>query len=357
MKLSPELLNPSYQKGLRALYWETNTLFGARGTRIFSSEDRGKTWQSRARLKLPAFLEASSHARILARLARTEIYKLHVHGDSVVALSRGGVYSGLLSQGELTLSFRVKEGSRPISLARGPDGTVYFGDYASNPHREEVRIYGSSDMRAWRTVHVFPKGEIRHVHGIFHDPYASGFWILTGDFGDEAGFLWASEDFSEVKWIKRGSQAVRAYTVLPLKNGIVYATDTEIEKNAIFFMSRDGSRLQKLHDLESSSFHATKLGDWFVFSTVCEPSALNDRTHLHLWASRDLKEWKKWGSFRKDRWPFLLQFGNLFFPEGTPPPGAPLVFSATALSRLDDTSVFASLPTEFPRNEETYASL
>jgi len=328
---------------LRVLFGSQGKLYAARRRQILCSKDSGKTWEKAATLELRWPFSWATYFRPFHRLTRTDVFRLHVMGDKVVALTKGGVYAGSLSEGKLRLSFKVEKGSRPISLASSPQGEFFFGEYHSNDDRGPMRVFGSSDLKSWRVAHEFPAKAIRHIHGIFHDSYEDCFWVLTGDFGEEAGILRASNDFSDVKWIKRGTQSVRAVGLVCTQEGLLWASDSEIEANAIFSMDRQGNEIKHLVKIESSSFHSGQFGKWTFFSTVCEPSKENDSRVSHVWVSKDHKKWKKFGEFPKDRLPFIFQYGNIFFPEGDTKALTEMIFSGTAVQKADNASFFVPL--------------
>lgn len=332
----PSIKNDARELRMRVLFVKGREWLGARGNKVFSSLDQGKSWKRIATLAMDFPFSIAHWWRPLHRLTRAEVYKLQACGDYLVALAKGGVYAGKREDGTLRLSFRVTRGSRPISLAANPSGEVFFGEYHDNAERGPMKIYGTVDFKTWRVAHEFPAGEIRHIHGIFFDKFENCFWVLTGDRGNEAGILRFSADFSHGEWVHRGDQSVRVVSVVCLENGLFFPTDTEIERNAAYFMERSSRKLTRLRDLESSSFNATKVGDWLLLSTVTEPSKVNTTPSIHLWATRDMRNWKKLAEFEKDSWPYLFQYGNASFPEGETEEMEEVVFSGTAVKQIDN---------------------
>lgn len=331
-------------RSLRVHYFDGQYLYGARGLKIVRSADRGHTWEDIARLKMAFPYSLAPLFRPVQRLFRAEIYKMHRSGDSLVALAKGGVYAGSIHSGKLELSHAVVRGSRPISLAVGPDQSVFFGEYHMNQERGPIRIYGSKDLKAWSVVYEFPAGEIRHIHGIFYDKYAQCFWLLVGDFGREPGIAKCSLDFSEIHFVRRGQQNVRVVSLICRPEGLLFATDSELEPNAVYFMDRDGTSMKKLHAMESSTFHVGLFGEWKMFGTVTEPSKTNDSSTVHIWGTADQQTWHRFAQYNKDYWPFLFQFGTVFFPEGETEKLNEVIYSGTAVDAIDNYTVFAPLP-------------
>ncbi len=339
-----------YQVRLRVLFFDGENLYASKGLKIYESADGGRSWNYCAALEMPFPYQHLSRTRLTERLGRTEVYKLHRYGNFLVALAKGGVYAGTIGAEKLELSFRVSEGSRPTSLACSPDGTVVFGEYFSNPQRREVKIYGSTDMASWSVLHEFSPGEIRHIHGLYYDKFAHCFWALTGDYQKEPGIARCAVDFSSVEFVRRGSQQVRAYSMICQEDGLYFATDTELERNGIYFMSRDGGELRELHSIESSSFHSGLFGNWMFFATVCEPSTVNDTRRVHLWASHDKQHWRKFACYEKDMFSKYFQYGNLFLLEGQTEGLKHVVFSGSAVKQIDGKSVFVTLPSDEGEN-------
>jgi len=331
------------ERRLRVLYDDGETLYGARGLRVVVSLDRGASWRESGRVEVPVATALASRVRATQRLARAEIYKLHRAGEHLVALARGGVYTGTVSDGRLRLSLPATHGSRPISLAVGPAGEVVVGDYHANPERGPMRIHRSHDCRTWEVVHEFGPGEIRHVHGIYWDRYASCYWVLVGDDDPEPGIARCAADFSSVHFVRRGTQDVRAYSLIIRPQGLVFASDSENENNAVYAMDREGKELRRLQPIENSCFHSGTFGAWMCFATVCEPSRRNDMRVLHIWASRDGDRWHELARYRKDRLPFVFQYGNVFFPEGATQRLNDIIYSGSALQDADDRTVFIPL--------------
>lgn len=338
-------VNARIEKGLRVLYYDGKILYGARGRHIIGSKDGGKSWWPLGKLNMSFPYSQASFLRSTQRLLRAEVYKLHSYGGHLVALAKGGVYTGKIGE-DLQRSYTVTHGSRPISLAGGPDGRVYFGEYHSNLKQGPIRIYGTDNFQDWFVVYEFAAKKIRHIHGIFYDPYSICYWVLTGDYDHEPGIARAAIDFSELEFVRQGSQSVRVYSLICTPEGLVFATDTEIEKNFVYLMDREGKRLEKLLELENSVFHLGYFGDTLFLATVCEPTCPgNDSKRSHIWYSKNLTDWSKFTSYKKDWWPAkYFQFGNIFFPEGKTRVLQEIIYSGTALQGVENMTVFAPLP-------------
>ena len=284
----------------RPLLVEDGMLYAARGLELARSTDHGESFTHVAHV--PASLPARLFARmrIPARVMRAGLHGLVRHGDgALITVARGAVLRAAPGDPEFSLAHRVTRGSRPLNLAVDRHG-VFFGEYFGNPDRSEVHVYGSSDGVAFTPVHTFPAGAVRHVHGVFADPYRNGMWVLTGDDDEESG-LWFSDDgFATLERVAGGSQRTRAVCVHVEADGLVVPTDTPRERNRIqWFDPQDGS-FRDLFEIDGSVFHAARGRDVRLLSTVVEPSAVNTVQEVTVLGSRDGQRWAEVGRFRRD---------------------------------------------------------
>jgi hypothetical protein len=56
-------------------------------------------------------------------------------------------------------------------------------------------------------VNEFPAGSIKHVHGVYTDPYSDRLWIPTGDFAGECYLYSTDEEFRELMAHGDGQQS------------------------------------------------------------------------------------------------------------------------------------------------------
>jgi hypothetical protein len=229
---------------------------------------------------------------------------------SAIATLRAG-------ESEFRISHRLTRGTRPLHITATPDGRVFWGEYFDNSQRDEVHIYASLDQgMTWQVAHTFVRGSIRHVHNILYDRWEKCLWIFTGDYGAECRILRASLDFATVDEVAGGGQQARAVAALVDEDGLYFATDTPLEQNFIYYLSRRG-RMLRLSDIPSSSIYACKNRSGMFFSTMVEPSEVNPSRSVSLFGSGDGAEWRSLAAWRKDRWPMkFFQYGNAFLPDG-----------------------------------------
>jgi hypothetical protein len=295
--------------------------------------------------------------RLTARLFRDGFHALVVlPSGALVAAAPGAIVTLRPGETEFRRTHRILRGTRPLHITAvpgvGANGTIYWGEYFDNPARDEVHIYASTDAGStWNVAYTFPKGAIRHVHNLVHDPWANCLWVLTGDYADECRILRAACDFSRVEPVLQGQQQARAVAAIPNERGLYFSSDTPLESNFIYRLDRH-DHLQQLAPLSSSSIYGCRVGARVFFSTMVEPSEANRDRHVRVYGSdpRDtatsidpqaqpLLAWKK------DVWPMgLFQYGNAIMPDGNNT--TPFLALTTVAVESDDatTSLYSVTP-------------
>lgn len=232
------------------------------------------------------------------------------------------------------------KGSRPLAVAR--DGSfICYGEYHGNRDRQSVDVIGSFDGGlSWNTLFEF-RG-IRHVHGVFRDPYTGSFWATTGDEDSESG-LWQSKDrFHSVEQVAGGSQQLRAVQLLFTAHYVYFGSDSPQTRNFLYRLHRSSGRIDRLQAVSSSVFYGCKVGSVLFFSTAAEPSAVNRADAVELWFSPDGERWAQIDAREKDHYSFrYFQYGQILFPSG-PGDGRTLFYTPFAV-RGDQASEAISL--------------
>ena len=296
------------------------SLYAADRLEILRSRDDGTSWERVAALPRDPLRRAAEVSRLACRLLRHEVRALAVLRDGgVVAANRRGVFAGCAGDALLTPS--LVEGGEfpvlpPLCIGAGP-GTVLFGEYGS-PRGRPMRLFASRDGgRRFDAVHHFAPGEVLHVHNIVHDAAQGHYWVLTGDFDAQPGIGKLSSDLCRFEWFVRGEQRFRAVDVFDLGDRLVYATDTQLEANALVTLDKHTGKAERLREFEGSCIYACRFGSWYAITTTVEPSRVNPSRDATLWVSRDLEQWHCVLRARKDRWHAdYFQFGSLVLPRG-----------------------------------------
>lgn len=239
-------------------------------------------------------------------------------------------------------SHELKEEHRYCSMMNNPlyftkldnvngfsDGILY-GEYPININRNPISIFRRNVYGNWENVYTF-NGNILHVHNIIPDKERSCVYILTGDKDEESAIWEAKKDFKEVRPIVKGLQKYRSCIAFPVDKGLVYATDSPLEANYIYYLNIETGETNQLAELSGACVYGTEKNGKFYFSADVEPDA-----SLPLWrywttyklgqgirdrkvrvVSGNLKEgFNVVAEFKKDNWLYTaFQFGNVMYPK------------------------------------------
>ena len=328
------------RRGRCVLVEADGTIWVSHHLALLRSRDDGVTWQRAAALPTPRWRRAIQTSRLACRLLRHEVRALAALEDgTLVAADRRGIYVGRAGTALMAPS-RVAAGPLPLlpplCIGTAPGGRVVFGEYGSPRPKRPMRIFASSDGgHSFAPVHAFGAGEILHVHNVVWDAGRAHWWVLTGDFDPEPGIGILSADLRRFEWLARGEQRFRAVAVFDAGDRLVYATDSQLECNALISLDKDSGRTERLRPFDGSCIYACRFGGLFALSTTVEPSSVNRSPFAELWVSRDLDRWHRVLAARKDRWDAdWFQFGSLVLPRGESGREV-LAVSGQAVERLD----------------------
>lgn len=335
--------------GLRVLAWDGDWLYASRGYTLLRAQVRDPLnlrWQAVADFRPHWKRRLSVTNRLTARLFRDGFHALAVlPWGCLVGAVPGSVVT--LAPGETLFrqTYVITRGKRPLHITAVPSGTIYWGEYFDNSTRDEVHIYASSDQgQTWHVAYTFPRGAIRHVHNIVHDPWGDCLWILTGDYGDECRILRATCDLTGIHVVLQGNQQARAVAAVPTENAIYFSSDTPLESNYIYCLDRKG-KVSQLAGISSSSIYGCRVGNHIFFSTMVEPSEVNCDRNVRVYGADVSNEasWQPLLAWPKDMWPMgLFQYGNTFLPDGINTTKY-LALSTIAVGRDDQTMMLYEL--------------
>lgn len=204
-------------------------------------------------------------------------------------------------------------GSRPLKIGSSND-LLCYGEYTANEQRKPVGIYASTDWGiTWERVAEFHG--VRHIHGVFADPYESGtWWVSTGDENEESGIWISTDELRTFQKVFGGSQMSRAVDLIVRRDAVFFGSDSPLVRNYIQRLDRRTMNIDQLVAVGSSVFHGLEAsGMWF--STAVEPSAVNRARTCELWYSATGEDWSIVAGFSKDRLPMrLFQYGQIMLP-------------------------------------------
>lgn len=294
-------------------YIEGRRLYASHGNLILTGF-AGEPLRVLARLPLGAWGSICSSQRLLSRLLRQHVYHVAPFRDRVVVMGFGRIWCVDSATGRLQGRPVPLVGGRPLALCVTPLG-LYYGEYRNNEERRPIRLLFSEDGLKWTVVRELQG--VRHIHGVYHDPYTDCLWLTTGD-EDHESAIWRSCDrFASVEQVLRGSQQARAICLLFTQKHVFFGSDTPLEQNYLYRLDRDSDVVTRLIPVEGSVFHAARCRDYLLFSTAVEPSKANHSRDAVLYASVDGESWQVLARHPKDAWHMsYFQYGQLPLPSG-----------------------------------------
>ena len=283
---------------------------------IFRSDDGGAVWQLDCSVPLSGYKPALARFSLAARLLRYYVAVFQIMDDGTrIAVAREGIYRAEPGESQLSLSFRIKRGSRPMNICvDGP--RVIFGEYGDCYKNQETYIYVSEDRgRTFEVAYTFPRGSIRHVHNVIVDPYSDHYWVLVGDYDTQPGIGVLDKDLKNIDWLQRGDPESRVVGAIVKPDCLLYGTDSDITRNFIIRLEKQSGKRTKLLEVEGSSLYAASFGPVMAISTCVEPNPCCPSKECSIYLSRDGDAWTRVMPHRKDRYhPSLFQYGALVLP-------------------------------------------
>jgi hypothetical protein len=193
------------------------------------------------------------------------------------------------------------------------EGWSYVGEYFLNPARESVRIWRiAPDLSSWEVAHQFDSGSIRHVHGIYRDPFdPSALWVTTGDAQGECHLYRTGDRFRTLERIGDGTQRWRAVRLFFTAHHITWLMDSQEEENFACRVSRSDGRLEIGQAIAAPAWYGAQTTDglYVAFTTVESGAGVHSKESLIL-VSDDAFHWQEAYSFRKDAWRPMKLFKN-----------------------------------------------
>jgi hypothetical protein len=246
-------------------YCNANLVLLSRGQTLFVSIDNGTTWERIGRIPLGKTGKLKASYRYLRRLLRWDIHHVRPTGDgNYLLFGFGRIFLINMQDIVQVEECGVISGSRPLCLCQTSPCDSYYGEYRNNRDRSPIHIWHSADGgKNWTVVWEFDS--VRHVHGVFDDPYNGSIWVTTGDKNQES-YIWVTHDrFKTLNPVIGGSQYARAVQLLFTVDYVYFGSDAVSEVNHLCRLSRQTGELRRLQRVEGPVFYGCKVGDQLFF--------------------------------------------------------------------------------------------
>jgi hypothetical protein len=298
------------------------TLWGSNGRRILRKESES-SWHEVVRLPFVWQRDLLAFLRPAARALRADKANVYVNTSSRAFAIRSSVVYSLPEAMDPVPLFRI-QGDSVLhgGMCEDLQGWSYIGEYFMNPAREAVRIWRvDPGLENWQIAHTFAAGTVRHVHGIYRDPFdEQALWVTTGDQEGECFFFRTRNRFQSLEQIGGGGQAWRAVRLFFTPEHVCWLTDSQLETNYAFRMERSSGRIEQGASLAAPAWYGTHTSDdaYVAFTTV-EPGPAVQRTSAAVLVSEDAFHWEEVHQFEKDFWrPMkVFKYGVISCPAGS----------------------------------------
>lgn len=221
--------------------------------------------------------------RLIERLLRLEPRCACCIEDGYL-LSWQGKAMRIQKDGAVTIDHIYRSGmNNPISFAMiknmpGFEDGILYGEYWGNLDKTSVAIWRRNKAGQWSKVYEYPANTIQHIHGIVPDPANQRVLVLTGDTDAESGIWETKDDFKTVIKLLGGSQKYRSCVAFPSEKGIIYATDTPLTQNYVYYLKNGETEPAELFKLQGTCVYGTTFvnrngRNGYVFITAVEPDA------------------------------------------------------------------------------------
>ncbi len=311
-------------RGYTVEWAEPGEFYLSRRNRIYHTESLAKPFREVAAAEAPGWKGIASNVRLAQRLLRfmvTNVVKLP-NGDLFVTFDKS---AGVIRDGK----YRPLDGMvRPCRVLRSgcaldAGGDVYFGEYLANDGRGPMRIYrhplGSDIVE---TVHILPAGSVKHIHGIYSDPFTGDLFCLTGDADSECAVMRSPDGFKTIKYVGRGDESWRAVSILFDEKSLFYGTDAEYRANEVYRVDRETLERTPLGKVSGTVFYSKSLSADLFFATTAENAPSQTENVAAVWHLSPEGVLRQVVSYQKDRWnPTLFMFGTVHFPYRNAVPG------------------------------------
>ena len=229
----------------------------------------------------------------------------------------------LIKDGRIKNTFTGYLGNKPghQGICVTPDGTLFFGEYTLNMKREnDTHLYRSIDGgRSFQIILTLRKSEVRHIHFIKYDPYEKCVWLGTGDEDRENRLMRSFDNGDTWETVGEGSQDWRAIGICFDEYCLTWGTDAGSvpNQNHIIRMDRETNMISIIADAEAHVMGCGSFKDGRVFISTGVEGGENEKDRYARLKTIENGKIKEMLKYKKDLFPFILQYGVIRFPLGT----------------------------------------
>lgn len=290
----------------------------SKGNKLFFSDNNFKNISLIGKFPTNFFIELLSKISIARRLLRYyyyNVYPLNKNRIFVTFRKTLGVFEDnkFCSLNGLVRPARFLRNA----CAKDKKGGMYLGEYITNLSRDHIHIYYlPPDSLDLKIVYTFKKNTVRHIHGIYKDPFSNEFWILTGDVENECKVLKTSDGFKTITTVGSGNENWRAVSIQFTKDNVYFGTDAEFNQNYIFKINRKSFKSSVVSKINGPVYYSGKIKEQIFFIVTAEgcPSQIENKASIWQLNKDDTASLLK--SYTKDMLPIQFMPGTIHLANG-----------------------------------------
>jgi len=201
-------------------------------------------------------------------------------------------------------------------LCIGQCGERFFGEYLANNERGGMRVYKySPGSDRLESIYTFPPNSIKHIHGIYFDPFTNSLFCLTGDDDKECRITQTFDEFRTLETVGEGDETWRAVSLLFSAESLLYGMDAEFRDNHILQFDRKSKEQRRLGQVSGPVYFSKQFSGEMFFTTTAENAPSQKENVAAIWNVNAQGECQEIAKFPKDRWHrVLFMFGTIHFP-------------------------------------------
>lgn len=291
--------------------------FPKKGILHFVSDDKiiysinEKLFYKSAKINFVNSFDPLPNFNIINRILRRGIHKVIENNKLLFIVFNKQIKILCIDSKSALFSVPIR-GSRPLVIEKYKDGIVY-GEYAGNKSRKSMSI-----------VHIDRDGKeiilksipgIRHIHSITYIENKNKYIVTTGDRDHESKIMIFDKNFSDSEIVAEGTQSFRVVQPILREDFLYFGTDIPHRENYLYKISLSTGERYKLGKVPGPVFYGIKKNNSIFFSTVVEPSLINDQRFCYIIQIDENDHLINRASFQKDIIPMKLgQYGQIVFP-------------------------------------------
>lgn len=306
-------------KNARALFQERDRVWIAKGNCFYTVDYKGNLLGKKITLG-NIFENHIAKIRVLRQAFRLGIHHIIKLRNGNILVTKKKITFLLDNDGSILSVFKGYSGNKPFNqgICETPEGIIFFAEYMQNFDRKITpHLYRSCDGgKTFQSVLSFSKGSVRHIHFVNYDKYEKKIWIGTGDKNSECKLMSSSDNGENWDVVGEGSQKWRSVGLCFSQDYIIWGTDAgSVEDlNFIYAMHRKSKIIKSICEIEGPCHGCTQQeGDLFYFSTGIEGGS-NEKDKMARIKRISLNDIENVFECRKDRLPYVIQFGVIRFP-------------------------------------------